>query len=330
VQGWIAGVGFEDRPELLEQGAALLPLLGTSGAAVRRVRDPKTFFAALDAFGIGHPEVRHEPAPGLTGWLLKDFGASGATHIRRVPAACPLPEAPSRPAQAPRPLKGLQYLQAQAPGAAMSASFIANGRRARLLGCNEQLVRPFGRSPYRFHGVVGPVGVPAAVRLQIARMLDALTEEFALRGLASLDFLLDGERVDVLELNPRPSASMVLYPTLGGSALLHAHLQACAGAALPELPSGAALAQGAAPCVRGSEIVFAPRSLRLSGAAQARLAALPAIHDLPHAPAGADAPHFERDAPLCSVSASGADAASVKRELARRRDAVLQTLETLP
>lgn len=325
VQGWTPGAGFEGRPELLEQGAALLPLLGTSGADVRRLRDPKTFFDALDALRIKHPEVRHESVAGAPGWLMKDFGASGATHIR--------------PASADHPT-ALRYLQRVAPGSPMSATFIANGREALLLGCNQQIVRPFDDLPYRFHGVIGPVVLPAAVRAQVQWVIDALSANFRLRGLASLDFLLDADQLSVLEVNPRAPASMALYPRVGKLALFHAHLLGCGGAALPEIAQPAQPTEGArigvsmgttaeVPHVRGTEIVFAAQPLRLDDAALAALASSPATHDLPHRAAPrADAPHFGRGEAVCSVSASGADAAAVSRELARRRDAVLHLLQT--
>ncbi len=313
VQGWIAGTGFEGRAELLEQGAALLPLLGTSAADVHRLRDPKAFFETLDALDIAHPEVRHAGVAGAPGWLLKDFGASGATHIRRAGM--------DQPASS-------QYLQREAPGATMSATFLANGREALLLGCNQQIVRPFDDLPFRFHGVIGPVAVPAAVRTRIARALDALSASFCLRGLGSLDFLLDGDAVNVLEVNPRPPASMALYPRVGDHALFSAHLQACRGGALLDTAMGEDSAVGS-PQVRGTEIVFAAQPLRLDDAALAALAQKPATHDVPRrAATRADAPHFARGEPVCSISASGTDAAGVSRELAQRRNAVLHLLQT--
>ena len=65
-------------------------------------------------------------------------------------------------------------------------------------------------------GVIGPVPVPPAVGAALQRVVREAAAEFELRGLASLDFLLDGERIDVLELNPRPPASIALYPSIGG------------------------------------------------------------------------------------------------------------------
>ncbi|MFZ2650531.1 MAG: ATP-grasp domain-containing protein [Burkholderiaceae bacterium] len=319
VQGWVAGSGFEGRPDLLEQGAGYLPLFGTAGADVRRVRDPKTFFACLDGLRIAHPPVRHDSVAGTGSgrrWLLKDFGACGATHIRLAEGL------------GHATLEASQYLQEQVHGVPMSATFIADGHQAVLLGCNEQMIRPFADHPYRFHGVFGPVAVPAAVCAEVTRIVAALTEAFALRGLGSLDFMLEGEAVGVLEVNPRPPASMALYPRVGRRGdlpVLGAHLNACRDATL----RGVAAPQTSVRAVRGTEIVFADRALRLNMAAAAALAETAATHDLPHCVAqdGAHETHFAAGDPLCSVSAGGADAASVKLELAQRRATVLRTLE---
>jgi predicted ATP-grasp superfamily ATP-dependent carboligase len=161
------------------------------------------------------------------------------------------------------------------------------------------------------------VPVAAAVARQVSAAARALAAAFGLRGLGSLDYMLDGEHVFVLEVNARPPASMALYPDVGGAGVLRAHLRACLH---DELPGP----QRPARSVGGTEIVFAPRALRLDDAAAAALASWPGAHDLPHA--GTD---FAAGDPLCSVAASGPDADSVKIALARLRDGVLQQLETV-
>lgn len=300
VQGWIAGAGFDGRPELLEQGAERLPLLGTAAADTRRVRDPVTFFDFLRARGIGHPPVRHEATTDTAGWLVKDAGGCGGWHIRRATHAAGQPPAP------------LRYWQREVGGIPMSATFVANGCDAALLGFNQQIVRPVGGRPFVFCGVLGPVLVSDALQYDVTSALRALAAEFGLRGLGSLDFMHDGARIWVLEVNPRPPASMALYP-----GVLRAHLRACVQRELPCAPRPAG-------SISGSEIVYAPRALRLDGAAAERLASLPGTHDLPAAGAG-----FAPGAPLCSVSARGPDADSVKIGLARQREAVLHQLETV-
>src|SRR5688500_9172827 len=58
VKGWVAGSGFEGRPELLDKAASLLPLIGTAPEAVARVRAPQAFFGFLATQGIAYPPVR--------------------------------------------------------------------------------------------------------------------------------------------------------------------------------------------------------------------------------------------------------------------------------
>ena len=140
VQGWIAGSGFEGRPELLERGAALLPLIGTQADAVRRVRDPRTFFDFLDAEGIAHPPVSMTAPAYGPGWLVKDANGCGGGHIRRwAPRPGELPP--------PEPVPGecdFGYFQREMQGLPMSATFIGNGSDACVLGFNRLIVRPMG------------------------------------------------------------------------------------------------------------------------------------------------------------------------------------------
>lgn len=304
VIGWVAGGGFEGLPDLLEQGVAVLPLLGTAPPAVRRVRDPAEFFGFLDARGIAHPEVQQARPLDTTGWLLKDAGGCGGWHIRR-PSAQVGNEAP----------RG-HYFQREIAGTPMSATFVANGHDACLLGFNRLIVRRRGSRPFVYGGVVGPVPLPTGVAAHLTAALSALVAGFSLRGLGSLDFMLDGGHVGVLEINPRPPASLLLYGRCVDHGVMRAHVNACLRG---ELPLRVSRPQG----VRGSEVVFARRPMMLSEQAARGLAARPGVHDLP---AGATA--FEAGDPVCSVQASGAHGDQVIQQLEAARDALLQELET--
>jgi uncharacterized protein len=297
---WVAGSGFEGRPDLLEAGARHLPLWGTAGADVARLRDPQTFFEFLHASGIAHPPVCLVPPRAPGPWLYKDSGASGGWHVHR---------------RADGQRGGGRHWQIERAGPAMSATFIANGEDAVVLGFNRQLVRSIGGRPFVFAGVVGPVMPSDATQRAISDAVCKLAQEFHVRGLASLDFVLHDDRAEVIELNPRLPASLALYPRVGAFGPLHAHRRACLHDVLPPGPASADI-------VRGIEIVFAPRALRLDAAAAESIARWPRAHDLPHAGAV-----FRAGDPLCSLSASGSDAAQVQAALAIGRDALLQSLE---
>lgn len=304
VQGWVAGAGFDGRAELLAHGAARLPLIGTAAADQARVRDPATFFGFLKACGFAYPPVRHDHAGATAGWLHKDAAGCGGWHITRAEDTRDVPSGP------------LRYLQREARGVSMSATFVANGHGAVLLGFNQQIVRPLGDRPFVYGGVVGPVHVPQGVRRDVTSIVCSLVEGFSLRGLGSLDFLLDGERVLVLEVNPRPSASMALYPRLGDGGVLQAHVRACRHGVLP-VPAPARI-----DVIEGQEIVFAPKTMSLGEPGVAHLARQSDTHDVPAGPL-----RLAAGEPVCSVSACGSSVESVKMALLLRREALLLTLE---
>ena len=305
-QGWIAGSGFEGRPDLLDAGHRRLPLIGNHAATMRRVRDPYAFFSALETHGVAHPPVRYDEPADTRGWLRKDFAGCGGWQVQRAEEA------------GAEALGATQYLQRWHDGAPMSATFIADGRHARVLGCNLQLSCEVGNAPFAWRGVVGPLPLSDAVQVQVMEALHALVGTFGLRGLCSLDFLLrePGPRIEVLEVNPRPPASLDLYAA-HGLPVIDAHVRVCDGSAVAELPALSA------PLPRGSAVVFARRDLVLGPAAAQWLAAQAHVHDLPPR-----ATSFRARDPVCSVSAAGNDIAAVQEQLEQRSQALLGALET--
>jgi uncharacterized protein len=305
VVGWIAGSGFEGEPALLEEGAAVLPLIGTAPAAVRRLRDPASFFGFLAARVIPHPQVMLQPPEDPAAWLMKDAYGCGGWHVRRAPWS--LDEPPS----------SHHYFQREMPGLPMSATFIANGRDVHVLGFNEMSVRRFGSRPFVFCGVVGPVPVPENIASRVTSIARMLAVEFELRGLCSLDFMRDGDTIGVLEVNPRPPASMSLYRRPADSpGLMQAHVRACTSGELPTMPPQP-------QDTEGIEIVFARRPVQLDAPAAEKLAAWPGIGDVPGA-----GQRFDIDDPLCTLTASGTGADPVRVRLNEGRERLLQSLET--
>jgi uncharacterized protein len=300
VQGWVAGAGFEDQSALLAQGAKLLPLIGMGAEEVRRLRDAKTFFACLDQAQIAHPEVRWALPTDRHSWWVKQATGCGAWHIRAasrmrcLPAGC--------------------YAQRDAAGTPMSTTLLGDCQHVQLLGINRQIMRRTAQHAFVYAGVVGPVAVPPGVAAQIEHIAQHLASTLHWRGLVSLDFLLDGDEVQVLELNPRPPASLVLYP-----GALAAHVDICRGGRVPASPWRV---EG----VRGQRIVLAPHALRLHADVALRWANSPDVHDVPQ-----PGQVFNAGDPLCSVQvhvqdqANSAHAASAL--LQHRHDDVLNFLE---
>jgi predicted ATP-grasp superfamily ATP-dependent carboligase len=247
----------------------------------------------------------------VAGWLEKDANGTGGMHIRHAAQW-----------HATDASRGGRYFQRQQPGRSMSALFIADTRKATIIGFNEQLIVSHGGQPFVYGGAIGPVDVPDPVRQQITVAVNAIVSRTRLKGLNSLDFIVDGERCFVLEVNARPSATMSLYERGSNRSLLSLHVRACAGASL-DVDMSSAAAQTASLC--GEQIVFADRDRTVSPEFVQRALNLGWCHDIP-----VTGSFIAAGAPLCSVSAvcaHGTQTATVRAELAARA-ATIASIDT--
>lgn len=306
VAGWVVGSGFESHPRLLEDGHARLPLLGNAPDTAALTRAPQRFYAHLAALGIAHAEVRAEPPAGEIGqWYYKDAQASGGWHVRAA-------------ARAPRRRGPGGYFQRRVEGAPMAALVLADGERWRLVGTTHQIVRAVGVKPCLYFGGLGPAALEPASLARLEAMLDRLVPALGLCGLNGIDFVLvDGEPV-LIELNPRPTASLALLNPAVGGGLLRAHVEVCRGAPLPDLAPAAA-EQG----VRGQEVVFAPRALAVDRPLADTFCARPWLRDRPQ-----PGTRIARHGPACTVVAAAATAEEVRATLAARRAEIERLLES--
>jgi predicted ATP-grasp superfamily ATP-dependent carboligase len=144
---------------------------------------------------------------------MKRIGGSGGLHIHRCPDVFE-----------PDPRR---YFQRAAPGVPVSVLAVAGGR-GTAFALTRQWTSPRGRRPYRYGGAVS--GVPVDPEME-ARLIDAalaVIAEFGLVGLMSFDFLVEGSEVLLLEVNPRPGASLDVLDDAHGS-LFAAHVTAARG-----------------------------------------------------------------------------------------------------
>ena len=311
VIGWIAGAGFEAHRDLLDDTRIPLAMIGNARESYDAVRDPVRFFALLDDAGIPHPETQLQAPVDPAGWLEKDANGTGGMHIRHAAQW-----------HATDASRGGRYFQRQQPGRSMSALFIADTRKATIIGFNEQLIVPHGAQPFVYGGAIGPVDVPDPVRQQIAAAVNAIVSRTRLKGLNSLDFIVDGERCFVLEVNARPSATMSLYERGANRSLLSLHVRACAGASLD---TEALNIHEHAASLCAEQIVFADRDRTVSPEFVQRALNLGWCHDIP-----VTGSFIAAGAPLCSVSAvcaHGTQTATVRAELAARA-ATIASIDT--
>ncbi|MDF1585555.1 ATP-grasp domain-containing protein [Marinimicrococcus flavescens] len=293
------GSGFERHTCLLRELASGRELLGCSPETVEQVKDPLLFADTCRRLGVPHPEIRLAPPADPGVWLVKRRGGAGGGHVRAFVPGQRLPAE--------------RYLQRLVPGRPVSALLVM-GVASRCLAFSEQWHDPSRLDRFRFAGAAAPAALPEGARDAMAAAALAVADAFALRGLVSADFLLmaDGS-FHLLEINPRPGAALEALELAHGVPLLGLHVAACRGQPVPPLPEPATAA--------ATLVVYARQPLRL--------------------PAGFAWPGWAGDrtpppatvpagAPLCTVRASGLDAAAARAAVTRRRRLLVATLRGLP
>lgn len=285
--GLVYGSGLECVADLVAEASALLPLWGNEANTLRWLKSPRRFFALLDSLDIAYPQTDFAPPVSPGGWLVKPGCGEGGKGVAFYAAA-----------------REGAYFQRQIVGTPMSALFLADGCRACVLGFNELWAGGVAERPYGFVGASNRPTLARPWRERLTDWVQQLVGRVGLKGLNSLDFIFDGRCCRVLEINPRPSATLALYDGDFPDGLLAAHVRACGGR-LPE-------AVPAAP-PRVLRTVFAPRRLMVpAGVVWPSWCA-----DLPLARSVVEAGQ-----PLCSVSACGAGQDLMRLSLEREQAAL--------
>jgi uncharacterized protein len=247
--GLVYGAGFEDRPSLLAKLAQRFPVLGNDAATVDRVKDPAYFFGMLARLGIPHPRTLTEPPHARDGlpattWLAKRQGGAGGSHVAGVAADL-------------RNTTGSRaYYQEKVEGGAVSALFVGNGETARVLGFSEQWTTPTKAAPWRYGGAVAPAALGPDLERRMIDAVERVASAFGLKGLGSADFLTNEDEIYLLEINPRPGATLDVFDS-DELPLLGLHFDAMLTRRLPA---------GRLPLVGGSAaaIVYATEPVTVS------------------------------------------------------------------
>ena len=213
---WIYTGAVENHPRLVAQIARRRPLLGIVGDALIAVRDPRIWTSTLDRAGIPILESRQagDRLPSIGSWLVKPLGSASGHGIRPWPVGS-------------EPIPVGCHLQSFRRGLSVGATFLGDGRSARLVGLTRQLL---GKSDQGlrviYRGSIGPWPVAPEVGEVIARMGMILANEFGLRGLFGIDLIVSSGVPWPVEINPRYSASVEVIESALGLNLIADHARA--------------------------------------------------------------------------------------------------------
>jgi uncharacterized protein len=297
---WLYTGAIENHSALVEELAALRPLAGNRGDALRRARDPIFWTSAVIDNDLPAPRVAvsAETVPREGEWLIKPLHSAGGSGIQwfRPEFVAELQERKERPI----------FFQEYIRGTPLSAAYVGTDGEAVLLGVTKQLLgRSWSdaldlaagqfdqrlRTDFHYAGSVGPIAISDRVFQQATTIGTVLAAACDLVGLFGVDLVLAEDNLWPVEINPRYTASIEVLErasalrTAGrrSSRLLsiQAHIDACMRGILPH-----PLGQSDEACA-GKVIVYAEQDTRFGNAAarwvvQRNLApGLPTVADIP-------------------------------------------------
>jgi uncharacterized protein len=307
--GWIYTGALENQPELVDAWARCRPLWGNAGPALRGVRNPRQLAATFARHELLYPATSHQPhdVPRDGSWLRKPLHSAGGAGIYPWVGSTNDPRG--------------GYFQQLVDGTSYAGVYVANGKRAVLLGATEQLVGCAwaGGSGFRYCGSLGPAALADRVLNDFRRIGQALAADFGLRGLFGVDAIVNAHGVWPVEVNPRYTASLEVLERALGLPAIALHVEACSSDRLPDEPTSR---EHGETC--GKAIVFAECRLSVENdwreqAGPTRSKAWPLVADTPE-----PGSIIEAGWPIATVLASGRDTEQVRR-LLRERAAQLRS-----
>lgn len=303
--GLVYGSGLEGAPQTLAWMAERFRLIGNQPGVLELLADPSRFFGLLDGLGIPYPQSLPEPPPAPppagddSRWLLKEAGTSGGLGVRSWRHGDPRPARP-------------HYFQRFIEGPLVSLVFIADGADMEVIGVSRPRTTTIDGPPsFHYGGAVGQSPLSAARRARIEDWAADLVRVLGLRGLNNLDLVLHLGEPLLLELNPRPSATLDLYEPQCPHGWIRGHVRASLGDLRWALRDRRVPGSQRIP---GQRVVYAPEFLVIPP----RLSWPTWCHDRPVAGS-----RIAPGSPLCTLSASGSDAAQTERRLLERERRIL-------
>ena len=299
--------GLENHSDLLREIGQQRPVIGADPAIVDLLRDPRNLSHWLAGATIGVPRLASEARADTNClWLRKSVNSSGGLGIGGAS-----PADMSHRAESPRGT----YLQEYIDGVPMSAMFCSDSAGVHLCGMSLQVIGwpSLGASGFLFCGNVGPVDPGQEVTRQVLEAARGVVEHSGLKGVFGIDFILRHGRAWILEVNPRITASHMLYEQQYPGLITHRHLAALGWqASRPKrlLEQGSMRSLVPLSTVTARLILWAREEIRVPKSFGADSASYPRIADRPQpgtvVPSGS---------PLCSIYLTGDNTQDVIRQL---------------
>ena len=295
-------------------------LLGNKVAVLDQVRDPWKLKQALAEIEVAMPEFHRvdDWDPDTQGkiMLLKPLDGGGGRGVRVLPQEKDTAQGIISSLQKPARYIVQDYIS----GFPASVTFVADGQRTEVLGTSRQLTVRQGALNFINAGNIVPFDTSLISGISVSldvfeerlwRICSHLSTVFHLRGINTLDFVINSKGIWVLEVNPRWSASVELIEEWRGERLFAKHLAACrvSQRSLPFNGDESRLNQKR-PGFWGKRIVYAKSSFQVGCGLDLSYLFEQGVRDIPVA-----GTKIEKGEPICTVLSSAASDAACWRML---------------
>lgn len=246
---WCLAGGLERHLDRLFNGDLESSFLGTAPDGLKLFTDIQRVTKTVVSNGFRFPTINFDPSCPPGRWIRKPLFASGGHGIEWARQGL-------RRSQH-------QYFQTWIAGKTISAAFVTDTRGTRLIGTTLQLSgRDLGTDnrPFAYAGSIGPLQLETERESQFLDFGRKIGQAISLRGIWGADFICRGDKVMVVDINPRLTASCDIYERAQPSQpIAGLHVQACRDQAdFPWTPATATGAPRDLALGIGKAIVFSP------------------------------------------------------------------------
>lgn len=275
---------LENYPGVLEKFAEKCEIVGNNAETVKKVRDWRNIRQFCKRNGVLYPETFDG-----SNYVVKPKKSGGGVGIQRLS----------------------QYVvQQYVKGENYSVSFLGDGKNAKVVSVNEQLIgrKEFGARKFWYCGNITPVFVDVDVN----DICEKFVQEFGLKGSCGIDFVVSNG-LYVMEVNPRLQATLEIVERAFGVNMIVLHENAYKGKIEPVEK---------AKRTWGKAILYAEEDITMPDTNQWLYYNW--IKDIPH-----PHEHIRKSEPLCTVIADGSNRDDCFEQLVNRAESVREMIKEL-
>ncbi|MDH5541891.1 MAG: ATP-grasp domain-containing protein [Nitrospinota bacterium] len=185
---------IEATPEVAEEASRTREVWNAPPDAMRRCRDIR-FLRSMASGGILYPSNDFD---GSGRWIRKDLYGAGGTSVSDYKG---------------EKLHGSEYTQRYIQGGSIGATYFTSAGGTSLLGVTRHLngYVAFRQPEFSFGGILYPAVIDDDADVMLEEFGKLAGDASGLRGFWGADFILGvDKRIWLLEINPRPTASLEL------------------------------------------------------------------------------------------------------------------------